>query len=147
MNVLLYAFAVLPAAARFADQKDRYADLKRQYADALLFQKQKQALNSIRTGALAQKDVPLLIKDLVQMARRHGLSVGAINSDIPTPGAGGLTALTFTVPVEGSYGNAKRFIHEIETADRMVGIQDLRFSTDKKTVKLDMKLVTYLREE
>ena len=144
--MLIYAFAVLPAAARMADQKGRYADLKRQYADALLFQKQKQALSSIRTGALAQKDVPLLIKDLVQTARKLGLSVGAINSDLPTPVAGGLTVLTFTVPVAGTYGNIKRFIYEIETSDRMVGIHDLRFDTDKKTVKLDMKLVTYLRE-
>src|SRR5512139_2645709 len=147
VNVLLYTFAVLPASARLTEHQDRYADLKRQYAEAMLFQKQKQALTGLRMGALAQKDVPLLIKDLVQTAHRLNLAVGAINSDIPTPGAGGLTVLTFTVPLSGSYPNIKRFIYEIETTDRMVGIQDLRFDTDRNMVRIDMKLVTYLRGE
>jgi Tfp pilus assembly protein PilO len=146
-NALLYVFAVLPASARHAEQQERLADLKRQHADALLFQKQKKVLSGLRTGALTQKDVPLLIKDLVQTARGLGLSVGAINSDLPTPGSGGLAALTFTVPVSGSYGSIKRYIYEIETSDRTVGIVDLRFDGDRKAVKLDMKLVTYLREE
>jgi Tfp pilus assembly protein PilO len=146
-NVALYSGAVAPAAGRLAAEKDRLAVLKRQYADALLFQKQKQALAGLNKGVLTQKDVPLLIKDLVQMARRRGLTVGGINSDIPAPAAGGLTLLAFTVPLEGNYANCKRYTHDVETTDRLIGIQGVRFASEQQKVKLELKLITYIRGE
>jgi hypothetical protein len=39
----------------------------------------------------------------------------------------------------------KRFIFEVETSTRLVGIQDLKLASDKGRVKLQMKLVTYIR--
>lgn len=147
LNALIYGFAVAPAAGRLAAEQARVTDLKRRYADALLFQKQKRALAGLNEGILTQKDVPLLLKDLVHMARKRNLRVDTINSDIPTPSAGGLTLLTFTVPLAGSYANCKRYIHDLETTDRLVGIQGLRFSSDKQVVKLDLKLITYIRGE
>jgi Tfp pilus assembly protein PilO len=147
VNALLYGIVVAPGAVRLAAEQDRLSALKRQYADALLYQKQKQALAGLNRGILTQKDVPLLIKDLVQMARKQGLTVDAISSDIPTPSAGGLTMLAFTVPLSGSYAHCKRYIHELETTDRLVGIQGLRFSSEKQRVRLELKLVTYIRGE
>ena len=147
LNLLLYAFTVVPAAAHLAASRQQYADLKREYAEAALFQKQKQLFAGLMSGIPAQKDVPLLIKDLAQTARRLNLSVDAINSDIPKQGADGLTMLTFTFPAAGSYPDVKRFIYEIEASPRLVGIQDLKLSAEKGRVKLQMKLVTYLRAE
>ncbi len=143
----MYAFAVTPAGTRLVDEQKRYRELKKQYADAVLFRKQKEDLKGLQAGIPTQKDVPILIKELVQTARRLNLSVGAINSDIPQPGSGGLTMLTFMVPVSGPYGSVKRFIYDIETSDRMVGIQDLKLDSEKGSVKLQMKLVTYIRGE
>ncbi|MBS1128315.1 MAG: type secretion system protein PulO [Nitrospirae bacterium] len=147
LNLLLYAFTVVPAAARLAASRQQYADLKREYAEAALFQKQKQLFAGLMSGIPAQKDVPLLIKDLAQTARRLNLSVDAINSDIPTQGTGGLTMLTFTFPAAGSYPDVKRFIYQVETSSRLVGIQDLKLGSEKGRVKLQMKLVTYIRGE
>jgi Tfp pilus assembly protein PilO len=147
LNLLVYVLAVEPAAARFAGQQGRYQELKRQQADALLFRKQKETLKGLQAGIPAQKDVPILIKELVQRAHRLNLSVGAVNSDIPQPGNGGLTMLTFSVPLSGAYGNLKRFIYEVETADRVIGIQDLKLDAEKGSVKLQMKLLTYIRGE
>jgi len=147
LNVLVYTFAVVPAAARLAASRQQYADLRREYAEAALFQKQKQLFAGLMSGIPAQKDVPLLMKELVQTARRLHLSVDAINSDIPKQGADGLTMLTFTFPAAGSYPDVKRFIYEIEASPRLVGIQDLKLSAEKGRVKLQMKLVTYLRAE
>jgi Tfp pilus assembly protein PilO len=144
---LLYAGAVAPAADSLNADQGQLSELRRQHADALLFQKQKQALAGLNKGALTQKDVPLLIKDLVQMARRQSLAVDTISSDIPTPTSGGLTVLSFTVPLTGSYPNLKRFIYELETSDRLLGIQGLRLSSDQKGIKLDLKLITYIRGE
>jgi type IV pilus assembly protein PilO len=147
MNVLVYAFAVVPAAARLAASRQQYTDIKREHAEAVLFQKQKQVFAGLMTGIPTQKDVPLLIKELAQTARRLNLSVDAINSDIPMQGSGGLTMLTFTLPAAGSYPDVKRFIYEIETSPRLVGIQDLKLGSEKGRVKLQMKLVTYIRGE
>ena len=147
MDALLYGAVLAPAAGRLAAEKDLLSTLKRQYADALLFQKQKQALAGLNKGVLTQKDVPLLIKDLVQIARRRGLAVDTINSDIPAPSAGDMTMLAFTVPLSGNYASCKRYIHDLETTDRLVGIQGVRFSSEKQKVKLELKLITYIRGE
>ena len=147
LNVLVYAFAVVPAAQRLAVSRQQYVELKREHADAVLFQKQKQAFAGLLAGIPTQKDVPLLIKELAQTARSLNLSMDAISSDIPTQAAGGLTMLTFTFPAEGTYPEVKRFIYEIETSSRLVGIQDLRLAAEKGRLKLQMKLVTYIRGE
>jgi len=147
LNVVVYAFAVAPAAARLTASRQQYADLKREHSEAVLFQKQKQVFAGLMAGIPAQKDVPLLIKELAQTARRLNLSIDAINSDIPTQGPGGLTMLTFTFPAAGSYPDVKRFIYEVETSSRLVGIQDLKLAAEKGRVRLQMKLVTYIRGE
>ena len=144
-NLLGYLFLVAPAADRLAGQQARHGEVKRQYADAVLFQKQKQELSGLEAGIPSQKDVPLLIKDLVQSARRLNLAAGAINSDIPTPGSEGLTMITFSVPLTGSYAGIKRFLFDVETTDRLIGVRDLKLGTEKGSVKLEMKLVTYIR--
>jgi len=145
LNLLVYGVAVAPAAKKLAADRRQYGELKKEHAEAVLFQKQKRLFAGFTAGIPAQKDVPLLIKDLVQAARRLNLSVEAINSDIPTPGRGGLTMLTFTFPASGAYADIKRFLYEVETSDRIVGIQDVKLSSEKGRVRLQMKLVTYIR--
>ena len=147
LNLLVYGVVVAPASRRLAADRQQYGELKKEYAEAVLFQKQKRLFAGLISGIPAQKDVPLLIKDLVQAARRLNLSVEAINSDIPTPGRGGLTMLTFTFPASGAYADIKRFIYEVETSDRIVGIQDVKLGSEKGRVRLQMKLVTYIRGE
>ncbi len=78
------------------------------------------------------------------MARRRHLAVGAIDSDIPKQAKDGLAMLTFKLPASGSYGNVKRFLYDVETMDRLVGIQDAKLKTDKGRVKLDLTLLTYV---
>jgi len=147
LNLLVYGVAVAPAARRFDADRQQYGNLKKEHAEAVIFQKQKRLFTGITAGIPTQKDVPLLIKDLMQTARRLHLSVEAVNSDIPTPGSGGLTMLTFTFPASGAYADIKRFIYEVETSDRIVGIQDVKLSAEKGRVRMQMKLVTYIRGE
>lgn len=147
LNLLVYGVVVAPAARQVSAKQLEYGALKKEHADAALFQNQKKLFAGLTSGIPTQKDVPLLIKDLVQTARRLHLSVEAINSDIPTPGGGGLTMLTFTFPASGAYGDIKRFIYEVETSDRIVGIQDVKLAGEKGRVRMQMKLVTYIRGE
>jgi Tfp pilus assembly protein PilO len=147
INLIVYGALVAPSVRRLAADQQQYAELKKKHAEVVLFQKQKRLFAGLTAGIPAQKDVPLLIKDLVQTARRLHLSVEAVNSDIPTPGSGGLTMLTFSFPASGSYADIKRFIYEVETSDRIVGIQDVKMGSEKGHVKMQMKLVTYIRGE
>lgn len=147
LNAALAVFVVSPAAARRDGVRSAYSDLKRQHVDALQFQKQRAALTGLVAGIPSQQDVPILIKDIVQAARRRDLSVGAINSDIPSPGSEGMSMLAFTVPVAGSYPDLKRFIYDMETTDRLIGIQDITLRSEKGRVQLQMKLVTYVKGE
>ncbi len=145
LNVVLYAAVVSPAASRVHGQRSALSELRKRQTEALLFQKQRQAFAGLKTGMPTQKDVPLIIKDLIQSARKLNLTTGAISSDIPKQDAGSQTLLMLTVPVSGPYQDLKRFIYEVETTDRLVGIQDLKLFKDKGRLKLEMKLVTYIR--
>ena len=144
--LLLYAFLVSPAAARLSDRETHYSTLRKRRGEALLFRKQKQELAGLKAGIPSQKDMPLLIKDLVQNARRRNLSVSTINYDIPRRGAEDLALLSFSFPAEGRYADIKRFVYDVETSDRLVGIEDLKLNEgDKGRVHVQMKLVTYVK--
>ena len=144
-NVLFSLFVFAPSAAGLRELESRYAELRKRNAEAMQFQKQKRDFAGIKTGIQTQKDMPLLVRDLVQTARRQNLRVGPINYDIPKPGSGGLAMLTFSFPAEGRYPDIKRFIYETETAPRLVGIQDVKLDAEKGWVKLHVKLVTYIK--
>jgi Tfp pilus assembly protein PilO len=145
-NALLYVFLIVPAAGRLSQAEARYAELKKRRVEAVLFQKQKKELAGLLAGIPTQKDMPLLVKEFVQKARGAGLAVSSINYDIPTRGAEELALLTFSFPTEGKYADIKRFLYEVETSDRIVGIQEVKLDGDKGRVKLQMKLMTYIRE-
>ncbi len=144
--LLLYAFLVRPAAARLNESETYYGDLRKRRSEALLFRKQQQELAGLKAGVPSQKDMPLLIKDLVQNARRLNLSVSTINYDIPRRGAEDLALLSFSFPAEGRYADIKRFVYDVETSDRLVGIEDLKLNEgDKGWIQVQMKLVTYVK--
>jgi Tfp pilus assembly protein PilO len=115
------------------------------HAEAVLFKEQKPLFAGLLEGIPSQKDMPLFVKELEQTAKRLNLSVAAINYDIPQRESGELAMLTFSFPVEGRYPDIKRFIYEVETSVRPIGIQDVKLESDKGRVKLQMKLMTYVR--
>ena len=145
-NVLLYVVLIAPSTARLTAGEARSSELRRRYAEAVLFKKQQRLFAGIMAGIPAQKDMPILVKDLVQTARREKLSVASVTYDMPKRAGGHFALLTFSFPVAGRYPELKRFIYDVETADRLVGIQDLKLSdSEKGRVKLEMKLITYVK--
>jgi len=144
-NALFYLFVASPSAAGLRELESRHAEFRKRNAEAVQFQKQKRDIAGIMTGIQTQKDMPLLVKDLTQTARSLNLKVGPINYDIPKPGSGGLAVLTFSLPAEGRYADIKRFIYETETSPRLVGIQQVKLDGEKGGVKLQVKLVTYIK--
>ena len=144
-NLLAYFLFVVPVSAGLSAREAKYADLRKRHAEAVLFQKQKPLFAGIMEGIPSQKDMPLLVKEFVQTARRLNLSVAAVNYDMPKRGSGELAMLAFSFPAEGRYPDIKRFIYEVETSDRLVGVQDLKLESETGRVKMSVKLMTYVR--
>jgi len=144
-DLALYGALVAPTAAGFSSREARYAELRKRHAESVLFLKQKPLFAGIMAGVPSQQDMPLLVKEFVQSAKRLNLKVAAVNYDMPKRGSGELAQLAFSFPAEGRYPDLKRFIYEVETSDRLVGIDDLKLETEQGKVKLTMKLMTYVK--
>lgn len=142
---LVYLAAVRPLSGDLEEQRQRIAGMRRDISAAVVFEQQQKSAGSISTAVLTQKDMPLLVKDLVQRARQAGLSVGSVDYEIPRSGGGGLAKLVFHFPVVGRYPDLKRFIFELETSSRMIGIEELDLRSAQMLVALDLQLVTYVR--
>jgi Tfp pilus assembly protein PilO len=145
LNLIVYGFLVAPSQARIRAGETRYGELRQRHAEAVLFRKQKPSFSGILAGVPSQKDMPLLIKDLVQTARRLKLGVASVKYDMKKRAGEALVMVAFSFPAEGRYPELKRFIYDVETADRLVGIKDLKLEADQGRVKLDMKLITYIK--
>jgi Tfp pilus assembly protein PilO len=145
IDLLLYFFLIARPLDKLKTKEATSAELRQRHAEAALFKKQKPLFTGILAGIPAQKDMPLLVKEIAQLARSLDLVVAAINYDIPRRESGELAMLSFSFPVEGKYPDIKRFIYEVETSDRLIGIQDMNLESDQGKVKLRMKLMTYVR--
>jgi len=145
INLMLYVLLIAPSEARLKKWEAEFTELRMRHAEAVLFKEQKPLFAGLLDGIPAQKDMPLLVKELEQMAKRLNLTVAAISYDIPRRESGKLAMLPFSFPVEGRYPDIKRFIYEVETSGRVIGIQDVDLESDKGRVKLQMKLMTYVR--
>ncbi len=144
-DLLLYALLLAPSVAWLRDWEGKYGELRKRRTDAVLFQKQKKDLSGIRAGMMTQKDMPLLVKELVLSARKQNLSVSSVKYDMPKGNGDAVAALSFSFPAVGRYADLKRFVYEVETSDRMVGIEDLKLEEEKGRVKLQLKLITYVK--
>lgn len=145
VNLALYFILIAPSEARLKAAEAKTAELRMRHAEAVVFNGQKPLFAGLLEGIPAQKDMPLLVKELEQTAEKLNLSVASINYDIPRRESGELAMLSFSFPVEGRYPYVKRFIYEVETSGRLIGIQDVKLDSEKGRVKMQMKLMTYVR--
>ena len=145
LDLVLYGVFIAPSAAWLATWEAKYGELRRRHAEAVLFRNQKSEFAGIMSGIPAQKDMPLLVKDLVQAARQQNLTVSTVKYDIPKRASGELAMLAFSFPAEGRYADIKRFIYDVETSDRIIGIQEMKMDSDQGRVKMEMKLLTYIK--
>jgi Tfp pilus assembly protein PilO len=144
-NLLVYFLLVSPSSAWLAAGESKYAGLRKRHAEAVLFTKQRRLFAGVMAGVPSQKDMPLLVKEFVQTARGLNLRVSSVKYDMPKRGGGELAMLAFAFPAEGRYPDIKRFIYSIETMDRLIGIQDVKLDAGQSGVKLEMRLMTYVK--
>jgi Tfp pilus assembly protein PilO len=145
LDLLVYGLMVVPSVARLKTGKAAAVELRRRHAEAVLFKRQRPLFTGIMAGMPTQNDMPLLVKDFVQNARRLHLSVDSVKYDMPKRAGGEQAMLVFSFPAEGRYPDIKRFIFYVETSGRLVGVKTLKLTAEKGRVKMDMKLVTYVK--
>jgi Tfp pilus assembly protein PilO len=145
INLFLYVLRISHDRAELNAGEAKSIELRMRHAEAAVFKAQKPLIAGLLTGIPEQKDMPLLVKELEQMAKRLHLAVAAINYEIPRRESGELAMLSFSFPVEGRYPDIKRFIYEVETSGRLIGIQDVKLDSEKGRVKMQLKLMTYVR--
>jgi len=145
LDLLVYGLMVAPAAARLKTGEAAAVELRRRHAEAVLFKRQRQLFTGIMAGMPTQNDMPLLVKDFVENARRLNLYVASVTYDMPRRAGGELAMLVFSFPAEGRYPDIKRFIYSVETSGRLVGVKALKLTSGQGRVKMDMKLVTYIK--
>lgn len=144
-DLFVYCVLVAPQSARLKAREAEMVELRQRHAEAVLFERQKPAFTELMAGVPTQNDMPLLVKDLVQNARRLNLSVASVKYDMPGRTGSELAMLGFSFPAVGKYPDIKRFIHDVETSGRLVGIKALKLSGEQGRVMMDMKLVTYVK--
>jgi Tfp pilus assembly protein PilO len=90
----------------------------------------------------------LLLKDMYDLGMKRGMlgeSFGATAKGVKS--VGGMEVLSFTYPVSGSYKDVREFIHEVETSDLFLNINNLGLSAGGKggEITLQINISTYVR--
>lgn len=157
INLAFYAILVYPlqsAAIREEDDymqtRNRLASLKAKASLAKTVQDSSSAIGELTGRLPARNGLPYLIRDIHGVAREFDLRIPNVTYEPQKVKGEALTSLTITFPVEGNYPDIRRFIHEMETSDRLLMIEDIGISSSARetaTTNLQMKLRTYLRSD
>ena len=165
LAALLAAFVLADAAfyaLEDAPAKDQVATLQfeSQQADRSLKEKESellvyQSFDSGRAGVDKFKallphrgDYTRILKNLHRMAREDGMKAENIGTERKSvEQEGGLDQLSFSMPVTGSYQDARKYIYDIETSPLFLNIDNLGLSGADKSdeISLTIGLSTYVR--
>ncbi len=146
-NALALVLLILPARAQRIEQENRLLDLQRQIRT---LQREAQSsegtLTALREveefaqGYPPQADLVSLVGRLTKGARALALQVPSVSYRPETVKETDLTKVTLTMGVQGSYGNIRRYLYELEGLRRQLVIERLSIRDTKGTAELDIQL-------
>jgi Tfp pilus assembly protein PilO len=163
VNLILFILVVAPQKEKISRLQTNFSDQRNAIRDQ---QKENQVLQQ-RLAALqkAEKDLKVIytqilsdkkvgVPEIRQELEDFAGSLSVNRSDVAyrydlLPDYG-LRHFTLTVPVEGSYGDIRRFINAIERSQHFLILDRVNLSSDSKpgdNLKLGFELSTYLRDE
>ena len=103
-------------------------------------------INTFEERLPSGKEITKVLDEVFTIARKNGLDISTGDYSAQTVDEAEFSRYTISFPVEGRYGDIKKFIYGLETSRYPVIIEEITFSRSKKskgTIELRIKLSTY----
>jgi Tfp pilus assembly protein PilO len=160
INLLLFAFIVLPKRNRIVSEQSHYAELRNKVIDEqrnvrrlqqrlLKLQQARIDLRAMYAQVLAPKrtgvtDIRLELESLLSGLRMQG-DFAYTNQSLPEFG---LHVLKLSLPVQGSYPEIRQFINDIERSRYFLILDRVDLTSQERSdlLNLNFSLSTYLVE-
>jgi Tfp pilus assembly protein PilO len=146
-NALALVLLILPARSQRIEQENRLLDLQRQVRtlqrEAQSGQGMLAALREVEEfaqGYPPQADLVSLVGRLTTGARALALEVPSVSYHPEAVKETDLTKVTLSMGVQGSYGNIRRYLYELEGLRRQLVIERLAIREAKGAAALDLQL-------
>jgi Tfp pilus assembly protein PilO len=151
----VHLLLVAPTQDRLVRLDAEWAAARERLATRLEAKQARKDLARVLSVLPTRRDFERLPLTISEGARKDGVELRSLSYALEKPEAGLATKVTFQGPATGRYENLRRFIHHLETSDRLLFIEDLSLgaSTEKadpkkgEMVTFNLKLATYIRGE
>lgn len=100
-----------------------------------------QDLAAIRRTIPSQPDLPVLLRGFREIAASSGVTMSSVSPGVPIASpTGSASVIALTITVSGSYFDLARFIHELETQERLTKVTAFSISGSETGSDLVMQL-------
>lgn len=147
VNGLALVLLVLPARSQRSQQENQLLDLQRRIR---ALQREAQTGESVLTafreveefgqGYPPQTELVPLIGRLTKLAGSLALEIPSVDYRPAAVKDVGLTKVTVSMGVEGSYGKIRRFLYDLETMRRQLVIESLSLTDPSGISKMQVRL-------
>ncbi|HYL81060.1 MAG TPA: type 4a pilus biogenesis protein PilO [Candidatus Acidoferrum sp.] len=147
VNALALVLLVLPARSQKSREENQLLDLQRRIRT---LQREAQTGESVQSafreveefgqGYTPQTDLVPLIGRLTKLASSLALDVPSVDYRPSAVKEVGLTKVTVSMGVEGSYGKIRRFLYDLESMRRQLVIESLSLADPKGISNLQVRL-------
>jgi len=150
VNVAAAFFVIAPSQEGLAALERSAAGLRTRGDTARSIERALSDVGGFEKRLLTEKKgLTTVINEVFRAAARNGLDIQSSEYASGGEGDTGLSHYSISFPVEGRYGKIRKFIHDLETLDRQLVIDEITFSRSKAsrgTIELTMRLSVYFRK-
>jgi len=147
VNSLIFIFLLLPLRAQRAEEEQRLLDLERRIR---MLQREGESGEVLLTafreveehaeGFPRRADLRGLIGQLTKLARSAVVDVPMVDYKPSEIKDAGLTKVTVSMAVDGSYAKIRRYLYELEAMRRYLVIERMQLRDPKGTSELQVQL-------
>lgn len=147
-NILTSLVIVNPMYRLITAGQESLESTRSKINQLLQYKKAREDLISLDRAFLTQQDLARLADRLPSMAKRHGLLLPAVSYQEDRQKEAGFRKITLNFNLNGQYANIRRFIHEVESLDLFLYIQDMAIGSsagESGQLNLRVRMVAVLR--
>lgn len=157
VNLLFFLVLVYPMQSQVRNKEDDYSrqrqrlvDLRSQAALVKTVEESKAAIAELWERLPEKDDLPAFIGSFHALAKEYDLRIPSVKYEPKKERGEVMTHLFITLPVTGNYPDIRLFIHDMETSDRLVMLENMGISVSGGDGKgggtqLQLTMTTYIR--